>query len=97
MDPHASRLEADYLLETPLDPRKVAEVLAGEQSSGTFVRVAGMNKYFVVSAGSPVVALAEELRDLFDAITGTFRIVLVPGASRAAAISLRAEFLAPPT
>ncbi len=35
------RLEADYLIETPLDPRKVAEVLAGEQSSGTFVRVAG--------------------------------------------------------
>ena len=35
------RLEAHYLLETPLDPRKVAEVLAGEQSSGTFVRVAG--------------------------------------------------------
>src|SRR6187551_163180 len=41
MDPHADRLEADYLLETPLNPRKVAEVLAGEQSSGTFVRVAG--------------------------------------------------------
>ena len=36
-----TRLEADYLVETPLDPRKVAEVLAGEQSSGTFVRVAG--------------------------------------------------------
>jgi ribulose-bisphosphate carboxylase large chain len=35
------RLEADYLIETPLDPRKVADVLAGEQSSGTFVRVAG--------------------------------------------------------
>jgi ribulose-bisphosphate carboxylase large chain len=35
------RLEATYLLETPLDPAKVAEILAGEQSSGTFVRVAG--------------------------------------------------------
>jgi len=32
---------ATYLLETPLEPAKVAEVLAGEQSSGTFVRVAG--------------------------------------------------------
>ena len=41
MDAGADRLEADYLLETPLDPRQVAEVLAGEQSSGTFVRVAG--------------------------------------------------------
>jgi ribulose-bisphosphate carboxylase large chain len=35
------RLQAVYLLETPLDPARVAEVLAGEQSSGTFVRVAG--------------------------------------------------------
>ncbi|SDV50353.1 ribulose-bisphosphate carboxylase large subunit family protein [Chitinasiproducens palmae] len=34
-------LLADYLIETPLDPAKVAEVMAGEQSSGTFVRVAG--------------------------------------------------------
>src|SRR3954452_11171462 len=41
MNAAAARLEADYLIETPLDPRKVAEVLAGEQSSGTFVRVAG--------------------------------------------------------
>jgi len=34
-------LQATYLIETPLDPAKVAEILAGEQSSGTFVRVAG--------------------------------------------------------
>lgn len=34
-------LEAVYVIETPLDPALVAEVLAGEQSSGTFVRVAG--------------------------------------------------------
>jgi len=34
-------LRATYLIETPLDPAGVAEVLAGEQSSGTFVRVAG--------------------------------------------------------
>lgn len=31
---------ARYLIETPHDPARVAEVLAGEQSSGTFVRVA---------------------------------------------------------
>jgi hypothetical protein len=41
----------------------------------TFVRVPGMNKYFIVSAGSPVVALTDELLDLFDAISGTFRVV----------------------
>ncbi|MGE0314000.1 MAG: ribulose-bisphosphate carboxylase large subunit family protein [Lautropia sp.] len=37
----ADAIEASYLIETPLDPAQVAEVLAGEQSSGTFVRVAG--------------------------------------------------------
>ena len=35
------RFVATYLIETPLDPAQVADVLAGEQSSGTFVRVAG--------------------------------------------------------
>lgn len=35
------RFEASYLIETPLDPRTVAEVLAGEQSCGTFTRVEG--------------------------------------------------------
>lgn len=35
------RLEADYLIETAFDPRKAAEVMAGEQSSGTFVAVPG--------------------------------------------------------
>lgn len=35
------RLVATYLIETPLDPAAVADVVAGEQSSGTFVRVAG--------------------------------------------------------
>jgi ribulose-bisphosphate carboxylase large chain len=38
---HGERLRAVYLIETPLEPAQVAEVLAGEQSSGTFVRVAG--------------------------------------------------------
>jgi len=35
------RIEADYLLETPSDVRRVAEFMAGEQSSGTFVAVPG--------------------------------------------------------
>ncbi|WP_321960797.1 ribulose-bisphosphate carboxylase large subunit family protein [Paraburkholderia sp. J7] len=35
----SDRLEADYLIETPLDLARVADVMAGEQSSGTFVRV----------------------------------------------------------
>lgn len=34
-------IEALYRIETPLDPEKIAQIIAGEQSSGTFVRVAG--------------------------------------------------------
>lgn len=36
-----ARIEADYLLETPWDPRRAAESIAGEQSSGTFLPVPG--------------------------------------------------------
>ena len=36
-----SRVTAEYLLETPFPPADVAATMAGEQSSGTFVRVAG--------------------------------------------------------
>ncbi len=35
------RIEATYLIETPLELQRAAEVLAGEQSSGTFVAVPG--------------------------------------------------------
>lgn len=35
------RIEADYLIETSVDPFSAAEVMAGEQSSGTFVPVPG--------------------------------------------------------
>lgn len=35
------RITATYYIETPLAPEKAAEVLAGEQSSGTFVAVPG--------------------------------------------------------
>ena len=35
------QIEATYLIETPLDPAKVAEVIAAEQSCGTFTRVHG--------------------------------------------------------
>src|SRR3546814_10330952 len=35
------RIMARYVSETPLDPAAVAELMAGEQSCGTFTRVAG--------------------------------------------------------
>ena len=37
----SERFEATYLIETPLPPAQVAEVMAGEQSCGTFTRVEG--------------------------------------------------------
>jgi len=36
-----TRIEADYLIETAFDPRTAVDVMAGEQSSGTFVAVPG--------------------------------------------------------
>lgn len=36
-----TQIEADYLIETAYDPHSAAEVMAGEQSSGTFVPVPG--------------------------------------------------------
>ena len=38
---NAERILASYLIETPFPSEKVAEVMAGEQSCGTFARVAG--------------------------------------------------------
>lgn len=35
------RIIAEYILETPAAPEDVAAMMAGEQSSGTFIRVAG--------------------------------------------------------
>ncbi len=37
----STRITATYLIETPLDAAQVAQTMAGEQSSGTFTRVAG--------------------------------------------------------
>jgi len=36
-----ARIEADYLIETAFDPRRAADAMAGEQSSGTFVPIPG--------------------------------------------------------
>ncbi|MEX0332598.1 MAG: ribulose-bisphosphate carboxylase large subunit family protein [Puniceicoccaceae bacterium] len=36
-----NRISATYWIETPLEPKKAAESIAGEQSSGTFVEVPG--------------------------------------------------------
>lgn len=36
-----SMIHATYLLETAIDPRRAADIIAGEQSSGTFVPIPG--------------------------------------------------------
>jgi ribulose-bisphosphate carboxylase large chain len=37
----SQRIEADYLIETAFDPMDAAQVMAGEQSSGTFIAIPG--------------------------------------------------------
>ncbi len=51
------RIEADYLLETPIDPRRAAESIAGEQSSGTFVAVPGETPELKERSAAQVAAL----------------------------------------
>lgn len=69
------RIEADYLLETAFDPRKAAETMAGEQSSGTFVAVPGETPELKARAAARVEALE---------IVGTADRPALPGASRPA-------------
>lgn len=49
-----NRIEADYWFETPGDPRRTAEVMAGEQSSGTFVAVPGETPELTARAAARV-------------------------------------------
>ncbi|WP_417434596.1 ribulose-bisphosphate carboxylase large subunit family protein [Hoeflea sp.] len=52
-------IEATYLLETPMDPARIAAVMAGEQSSGTFVRVAGETDELRARAAAEVLEVSE--------------------------------------
>ncbi len=51
------RIEADYLIETAFDLMKAAEMMAGEQSSGTFLAVPGETPELKVRAAARVEAL----------------------------------------
>ena len=51
------RIEADYLVETSVDPRAAAQSMAGEQSSGTFVPVPGETPELKARAAARVEAL----------------------------------------
>ena len=52
------RLRAQYLIETPLDLEAAANVLAGEQSSGTFVHVPGESASLTEQFGARVEQIA---------------------------------------
>ncbi|TWD86109.1 ribulose-bisphosphate carboxylase large chain [Variovorax beijingensis] len=53
------RIRARYLIETPLEPAAVAEVMAGEQSCGTFTRVEGETDALRQRARATVEAITE--------------------------------------
>lgn len=53
----SDRIVAHYRIETPGDPRRAAEVMAGEQSSGTFVKVPGETPELLERSGARVEAL----------------------------------------
>ena len=48
------RVEADYLIETAIDPNQAAEIIAGEQSSGTFRPVPGESAELKIRAAAQV-------------------------------------------
>jgi len=53
------RLVADYELESPLPLARTAAVIAGEQSSGTFVKLPGETEGLIAAAGARVEHLEE--------------------------------------
>lgn len=55
----SERIEATYLLETPMEPARIAAIMAGEQSSGTFVRVAGETDALRARAAAEVLEVTE--------------------------------------
>lgn len=67
----SSRILARYWIETPFPPEKAAEVMAGEQSSGTFIKVPGETEELKNRHAARVERL--ELRD-------TSNVPSLPGA-----------------
>jgi ribulose-bisphosphate carboxylase large chain len=49
-----TRIRAHYLIETALDPLRAAEMMAGEQSSGTFVKIPGETPELLAAHGAHV-------------------------------------------
>lgn len=71
------RIEADYLIETSVDPRTAVDSMAGEQSSGTFVPVPGETPELKARAAARVEAIE---------VTGNVGTPSLPGAVMGEAI-----------
>lgn len=78
------RLTARYLIETSLPVERVAAVLAGEQSSGTFVAVPGETD----SLKARFAARVERIRELETVATPSLPGVRGPGEVRRAEVSI---------
>jgi ribulose-bisphosphate carboxylase large chain len=78
----SDRITATYWIETPLEVEKAAEVLAGEQSSGTFVEVPGETE----EIRRRFRARVEKITDLDSVSAGS-----LPHKGRGAAVYRRAE------
>lgn len=67
----SDRIEADYLLETTADVGRVAEAMAGEQSSGTFVPVPGESAELKARSAARVEGTEVLARDLPQSLPST--------------------------
>lgn len=67
-----TRIEADYLIETAFDPNDAAEVMAGEQSSGTFVPIPGETPELKQRSAARIESLE---------VVGTVATPSIPGAA----------------
>jgi ribulose-bisphosphate carboxylase large chain len=76
----ASRIEADYLLETPGDPGRVADLMAGEQSSGTFVAIPGETEELRARVAAQVTRLVVLHETVTSASLPSAQMTVAPGA-----------------
>lgn len=74
------RIEADYLIETAFDPRHAAEVMAGEQSSGTFLPIPGETPELKARAAARVESVK---------VTGEVAAPSLPGAAMPEGATIR--------
>ncbi|NAZ35994.1 RuBisCO large subunit C-terminal-like domain-containing protein [Rubellimicrobium sp. CFH 75288] len=79
-DPARQRIRARYLIETGVDVAEAAAVMAGEQSSGTFVAVEGETPELKARAGAQVERIEER---------GEVPAPSLPGARREAGRPIR--------